>query len=119
MEETKNSSFMKKNRKNGELQSRREFFKKAAKSALPILSTMLFAFTPTLIKAKTPTPMDCMFGCSGMCLNMCTTSCTGNCMGWCSGCTAQCSDNCTGWCKGGCSGSCSGSCSSSCTDSSK
>ena len=41
---------MKKN-KNEELQSRREFFKKAAKGALPILGAIILASNPVLAKA--------------------------------------------------------------------
>ena len=37
---------MKKNERNEELQSRREFFKKAAKGALPILGAMVLANAP-------------------------------------------------------------------------
>lgn len=37
---------MKKNEKNEELQSRREFFKKAAKGALPILGLAIMATNP-------------------------------------------------------------------------
>lgn len=119
---------MEKNKKNEELQSRREFFKKATKSVLPILGTILLASTPAFIKAKSSTPMGCMFGCVGMCLNMCTTSCSNSCMGWCSGtCIAMCSNDCTNFCKGGCLagckgscvGACDGTCSNSCTKSSK
>lgn len=36
---------MEKNKNNEELQSRREFFKKAAKSALPILGAVVLAST--------------------------------------------------------------------------
>ena len=37
---------MEKNEKNEELQNRREFFKKAAKSALPILGAIVLAGSP-------------------------------------------------------------------------
>ena len=37
---------MEKNKQNEELQSRREFFKKAAKSALPILGAVVLASAP-------------------------------------------------------------------------
>lgn len=42
---------MKKNEKNEELQSRREFFKKAAKGALPILGAIVLANAPAVINA--------------------------------------------------------------------
>ena len=43
---------MKKNEKNEELQSRREFFKKAAKGALPILGAIALAGAPGVVKPK-------------------------------------------------------------------
>ena len=42
---------MVKNEKNEELQSRREFFKKAAKGALPILGAVVLASAPGLANA--------------------------------------------------------------------
>ena len=42
---------MKKNVKNEELQSRRDFFKKAAKGALPILGAIVLAGSPGILKA--------------------------------------------------------------------
>ena len=43
---------MEKNKKNEELQSRREFFKQAAKGALPVLGAILLANTPSILKAE-------------------------------------------------------------------
>ena len=48
---------MKKNEKNEELQSRREFFKKAAKSALLILGAILLSGAPQIINAAEKSPM--------------------------------------------------------------
>lgn len=42
---------MEKNKQNEELQSRREFFKKAAKSALPILGAVVLASAPGIANA--------------------------------------------------------------------
>lgn len=42
---------MKDNKKNEELQSRREFFKKAAKGALPIIAAAVMASAPAVVKA--------------------------------------------------------------------
>lgn len=75
---------------NEELQSRREFFKKAAKGALPILGAIALAATPAIMKAA-ETPMGCSY-------SDCSMSCSGGCMG----------------CSGGCQGSCSQACSSNC-----
>lgn len=75
---------MDKNKKNEELQSRREFFKKAAKGALPILGTILLASSPILSNAA-ETPNGCArYGC-GICTNTCTGDCKGGCRYTCSG----------------------------------
>ncbi|MBQ8607699.1 MAG: Cys-Xaa-Xaa-Xaa repeat radical SAM target protein [Bacteroidaceae bacterium] len=92
-------------KKNEELQSRREFFKKAAKGALPILGATLLANIP-MISQATEDPMGCNFMCSGGCQGGCGRSCS-------YGCSGSCSGNCSGGCKGGCSRSCSVSCSGS------
>ena len=99
---------MKKNEKNKELQSRREFFKKAAKGALPILGAIALAGAPGVVKAAEEA-MDCNYSCSYSCSN----SCRGNCYGGCSGsCGGGCSYSCQNTCKGSCQGRCSGGCSS-------
>ena len=99
---------MKKNEKNDELQSRREFFKKAAKGALPILGAIALAGAPGVVKAAEEA-MDCNYSCSYSCSN----SCRGNCYGGCSGsCGGACSYSCQNTCKGSCQGRCSGGCSS-------
>ncbi len=58
---------MEKNEKNEELQNRREFFKKAAKSALPILGAIVLAGAPQILKATEKSPMGCNYGCAGAC----------------------------------------------------
>ena len=88
---------MEKNKKNEELQSRREFFKKAAKSTLPILGAIALAGTPAIMKAV-EVPMGCSAdGCSATC----ATSCYNGCKGSCKGCTG-CNTTCQGFCKYGC-----------------
>ena len=77
-------------KKNEELQSRREFFKKAAKGALPILAAVVLAGVPAIVNAE-ETPMGCKKGCS-----------------------YQCSIGCKNTCDNGCSSGCKGSCSSTC-----
>lgn len=79
---------MKQKKSNEELQSRREFFKKAAKAALPVVGAVVLASMPSDIFATNTTECN---GCSGTCTGSCVGSCTGSCIG-------------------GCSGSCSGSC---------
>jgi CXXX repeat radical SAM target protein len=93
---------MKKNVKNEELQSRREFFKKAAKGALPILGAIALANVPGVMSAASVNPLGCNYSCSGGCRGSCSSSC---------------GFGCSGSCKGGCGG-CKGACRSSCTSSS-
>ena len=105
-----------KKKMNEELQSRREFFKNAAKGALPILGAMLFANIPVVTKAMGIEPMECSWcqiGCSGSCttscLHGCNTSCRGGCTGSCSGaCQYSCQGSCRGTCEGGCTNGCYG-----------
>lgn len=79
-----------------ELQSRRQFFKSAAKAALPVIGAVVLSSLPIKVKA-TPT------GCDGSCYGGCTGSCTGSCTVRCVG---ACMDNCSGSCSGSCSGTC-------------
>ena len=96
---------MKKQNKKEEIQSRREFFKKAAKAALPILGVALLVSNPIVAKA-TETPMSCRYGCAG--------TCTGGCAGMCTyTCTTVCFDDCINTCHKGCEG-CKGTCVGTC-----
>ena len=90
-----------KKRKDEELQSRREFFKNAAKKALPFVAAIAMASNPIVAKAVEEAPMGCKSGCSGSCKG----SCTGNCA---YGCSKSCIGTCTNGCGGGCKGSCYG-----------
>lgn len=84
---------MKQNKKNEELQSRREFFKKAAKGALPILGAIALANVPLLSSAA-----DSQNGCSRYGCGVCTSGCSGACKG---GCYTTCSGGCKHYaCKG-------------------
>lgn len=77
-------------KKNEELQSRREFFKKAAKGALPILGAVLLANVPVISQAAEE-PMGCKYGCSSYCVGSCKGSCDRLCSGNCfSGCQSGC-----------------------------
>ena len=97
---------MDKKRKNEELQSRREFFKKAAKGTLPILGAIVLASNPLLTKAAThegSVEMGCGKGnCSGTCDGSCRHTCESTCSGTCDG-------SCRHTCKSTCSGTCDGS----------
>lgn len=94
---------MDKKEKNEELQSRREFFKKAAKGALPILGAVLLAQVPEVVKAA-----ESSMGCSKYGCGTCTGTCSGNCSG---SCKTTCSGSCDGSCKYGCQSTCKGGCS--------
>ncbi|MBQ3353631.1 MAG: Cys-Xaa-Xaa-Xaa repeat radical SAM target protein [Bacteroidales bacterium] len=81
-----------------ETQNRREFFKEAAKKALPILGAVALLANPVIARAAESEPM----GCTGTCYQSCYGGCTG------------CQSNCDGGCSGGCSRSCSNSCALNC-----
>lgn len=90
-----------KNKQSEELQSRREFFKKAAKAALPVVGAVVLSALPLQQAQAT----GCGWG-----------DCTGNCYGGCDGTCGKnaCTGGCQGNCAGGCSSSCYGSCSNTC-----
>ncbi len=67
---------------NEELQSRREFFKRAAKGALPILAGAALLSSPIL--SETANAMSCA-GCNNRCMNSCFNTCHGTCSRTCSG----------------------------------
>lgn len=93
---------MKKN-KNEELQSRREFFKRAAKGALPILGAIALANMPMIANAAQGESGYCT--CSGNCSGSCSGSCVSNCRATCGNtCKGTCSYTCDHGCKGSCNG---------------
>lgn len=94
---------------NEELQSRREFFKKAAKGVLPILGAAVLAGAPAIVNAAEKTPMGCESNCYGTCKNTCRGTCEGNCKTTCyDGCYGRCWRTCLNECSGGCKKSCNG-----------
>lgn len=88
-----------------ELQSRREFFKNAAKRALPILGAVVLAGTPNIMMAVENRPSTCVGNCEGTCKFTCYNTCSGSCKGTCEG---KCYNTCKGSCSRGCKGSCTG-----------
>ena len=98
----------KENQKN-ELQSRREFFKKAAKRALPILGAIALIHLPFMSKAETPT--DCNTNCKIACAANCYTGCDGKCHDHCA---LSCSESCKGSCRETCNNYCKNRCYNSC-----
>ncbi|MCQ2307515.1 MAG: hypothetical protein MJ000_08130 [Bacteroidales bacterium] len=84
---------MKEENKKEEIQSRREFFKEAAKGALPILAfTMLGSTFLTSCKKDDDGHGS---GCGSKCTGSCESSCSGDCDG-------GCSNNCDSFCGGDC-----------------
>ena len=88
-----------KTKKNEELQSRREFFKKAAKGALPILGALALSQVSSVLSAAEKMPMGCQYGCTsscyGSCSGHCNIGCSGGCTGSCGGCRGACMSSCT------------------------
>ena len=97
---------MKKKIKNEELYSRREFFKKAVKTALPIIATVVLVSNPVASKAA-KVAMGCESYSTGSCYRACYHGCNNTCMGTCE---RTCQGSCIGTCRGTCTGSCTGSC---------
>lgn len=93
------------------LKNRREFFKLAAKKALPIIGTIVLANTPIIAQAAKKTSCD----------NSCSNSCKGRCTGGCqTACAADgCGHTCAGSCRGHCNYVCRDSCYNDCTRTSK
>lgn len=96
---------MDKKNPNEELQSRREFFKKAAKAALPVVGAVVLSSLP-IVKSEAAT-LDC----NGSCMNSCFWSCQGSCE---TSCDRTCDCTCQGNCKTGCYKECYGTCSAGC-----
>jgi len=119
---------MKKNVKHDELQSRREFFKKAAKGMLPMLGAI--AFGPMLITSCGPDDSDEFIGCTdctSVCSSNCSTTCTSTCKddcrtsssnssdnGNCSDCASSCSASSASSTCSSCANDCSSSCKETC-----
>lgn len=99
---------MEKKNRNEELQSRREFFKKAAKGVLPILGAVVLAGAPAIVKAAEESPMGCNGYCKAGCGSSCTGSCTGGCVNTCARSCTACSDGCARGCHASCYTGCNG-----------
>ena len=99
---------------NKDLKSRREFFKQAAKKALPVIGAIALASTPIIAQAAEKEPLGCNGYCSQNCSAGCARTCAARCVGTCQGtCAGTCSDACARGCAGYCNHSCSGGCRSS------
>lgn len=108
-----------KDNKNKGTQSRREFFKEAAKKALPILGLPFISSTVLFTSCgKESEPSGCGHSCSISCYLDCEGTCSGNCndSNASSGCTS-CGDSCSSGCGSSCAEVCSRSCGEACTNS--
>lgn len=85
------------NKKNENLQSRRDFFRNAAKSVLPVLGLAVMSSVPGIVTAVEAT--GCGGSCQALCRNTCTLSCATNCH---DGCKTSCGGGCRGGCRGNC-----------------
>ncbi|MBS7394756.1 MAG: Cys-Xaa-Xaa-Xaa repeat radical SAM target protein [Muribaculaceae bacterium] len=89
---------MKNKKNNEELQSRRQFFKQAAKGALPIIAATVLASAPVIVKAAEPRLSTCA-GCNNRCMNDCYTTCYRTCKTHCANdCQRSCTVTCTTSC---------------------
>lgn len=82
-----------------QIQSRRDFFRNVAKSALPILGTIVLANIPIISKAAEKTPMSCNYSCTAWCADNCSGRCKGEC-------TSACNRNCATYCNSSCNIKC-------------
>jgi CXXX repeat radical SAM target protein len=89
--------------KKDELQSRRQFFKKAAKATLPILGAIALANMP-IVASASETAMGCRNTCSRSCTDTCTNTCISRCKAGCSGCGTACFQGCAQGCIHSCTG---------------
>ena len=112
---------------NKNIQSRRDFFKNAAKRILPILASITtIASIPvkTLAKPHFGCGWSCLYSCAGSCLNLCPMSCVNQCAIMCgNGCSGGCQDTCSQGCSScvaqcrlGCGKGCSGTCIAQCSN---
>ena len=92
---------MGKNKNNEEIQSRREFFKNAARKTLPILGVITMTNLPIFANAVNIESTSCEKECTASCGALCTGCWTG-----CTGCKADCQHDCKNTCRGGCQGGC-------------
>ncbi len=102
---------------NNNLQSRRQFFKKAAKGILPILGAIALFNVPFGLMAQEQTKHGgCKTSCSANCSYHCSYHCSYQCVVTCS---TMCGNNCGGGCKMTCKYVCAKSCIETCMSGAK
>lgn len=80
---------------NEELKTRRDFFKKAAQTALPILGAIVLASNPVIAKTAELPTTSCTGTCHGTCDGTCKTGCQYD------SCKHTCKVTCSQYCKHG------------------
>ena len=76
-----------------ELKNRREFFKEAARKALPIIGIIALTELPFSTVSAKKVILDCQTTCKGSCSGGCTYTCTGTCCQSCwTSCISLCKD---------------------------
>lgn len=99
---------MKEKNQNEDVQSRREFFKAAAKVLLPTIALisvpqLLSSCEKELWKDAEPTCRDCGGTCKDTCKKACSSNCELTCKDTCeTGCTTTCKSTCKSTCYGSC-----------------
>ncbi len=94
-------------KKNSETQNRRQFFKEAARKALPIIGAAALMSNPVFAKAVETNIITNCNACSNTCKGSCDKTCKNTCIGTCSG---GCQKTCTNTCIGGCGYACKDNC---------
>ena len=99
--------------KTKELQTRRDFFKKAGKKILPLFASLSLVAQIIPIKAIAKEQIGCGWTCMGTCMTGCLYSCGGSCLNGCyMSCMNACAMSCGNSCRGGCNDTCAQGCSS-------
>ena len=93
-----------------EFKSRREFFKEAAKKALPIIGAVVMLSNPVIASVTEGETLSCN-GCQDYCVEGCKTGCGGKCADHCA---KSCSESCYTTCLGGCEKICKTICANNC-----
>ncbi|MBO6024471.1 MAG: Cys-Xaa-Xaa-Xaa repeat radical SAM target protein [Bacteroidales bacterium] len=88
------------NGENKNLQGRREFFKEAARKALPILGAVALMSSPVTAKTFHVVSKDCSNSeCTKSCVDVCKNTCNTMCHEGCKGCNGTCKGSCLDSCK--------------------
>ena len=91
-----------------ELKSRRDFFKNAAQTALPILGAIVLASNPVIAKTVEAPVTSCTGTCHGQCYGSCQNTCKNTCNYTCkNACKETCNTTCVGTCRNSCKNTCS------------